>query len=576
MVIPFLFPFLFLTGGVVFEDFTGISVGLVWILIFLLVIFLFNGIKGYVFFLIFLFLIGTFISHEESIRDFKRKGVFVGCIVSSVPKLKMDKIIFKCDVFTSEYDDLKNKKILVVLKSNSPFESEIFYRSYIFFIGNISSKDSRIFAFPRKDFVSIKNDGNIFYPVWNFKKYLVGNFLDKTEDKDQASLGLALIFGEKGFLDRDLKDTFIDSGLTHLLAISGLHVGIIVTIIFFIFSFLHKKVIYILTGFVLILYPFFTGFYIPVVRASLMGVMYIFAKIKYLRVDTINILFFVAFLVILVDPKSVYSPSFQLSFLAVFGILISLKYIILDHKSKVISVIYSMFSMSVIAVLFTMPIVIYHFGKFSLASIISTPVSMIFIYPYLFLSLINILTMFKVPLFVDVMNWTGMFFIKTAEFFDRLDLFSSGYSPDFITVFLYLLFISILIIVNFNIYLKFGFVAVGTILFLIVSKTDLEGYRLYVIEGYKKPDFFLVSEDRRCFIFWRRERYSINILMDRYRCREKILLSDSREIFHQFDYVVFRGESYKGLKFLDNKGISIKVGERVLNIENETYVLNIQ
>jgi len=372
-----------------------------------------------------------------------------------------------------------------------------------------------------------------------------------------------------------MKDMFIDSGLTHLLAISGLHIGIIVSIIFFLFSFWGKRAVYTLTALILSVYPVFTGFHIPVLRASVMGIIYILSKLKYVYINPLNILFFVAFVVVLLSPYSIFKPGFQLSFIAVFGILISLKHLNTERKSSLNNFFYSVFFISAVAVLFTMPVVIYHFGKFSPISVVSTPFGMIFLYPYLLFSVINLFTFFSIEPFVYLMNIFGNFFIKNAQIFDSFKLFSSGYSPSELSVFLYISILSFLIMARINVYIRLLLISFLVMVFLQTSKTDIDGYMVYSFKGKKKPDVLLITQDRKCFVYWVKERYRIKILMDRYSCRKRFLLVRKNRYFVEFDDYILPGDKKYDVGFVEKKGdLILKIKNRSLLIRNTDNIYN--
>ncbi|WP_457641484.1 ComEC/Rec2 family competence protein [Persephonella sp.] len=456
-------------------------------------------------------------------------------------------------------------------------EEDIFYRSNISFLGSIFVTEKGIYGAPAKGFIKVENKNNIFLYLWKYKRFLIKKFREKTEDDDLYVLGLALIFGEKGFLDKDLKEVFISSGLTHLLAISGLHIAIIISILIFVFSFFSKKIAYYLTGGLLTLYPVFTGLHIPVLRSSMMGILYIIAKIKYIKIQPMNILFFVGFVILLFSPKSLFSVSFQLSFIAVFGILLGLKYINFETENKFMNFTVSALIMSVIATIFTMPVVLYHFGKFAPVSIISTPVSMFFIYPYLFFSVLNLFTFFSLSPFVFFMNLAGKLFLETAYFFDKLELFTYGYSPDIFLVLSYLAGVSVLLIIKINHFIRFLLILSSVIIFLLFSKTEIRNYKIYVFKGKFSPEILLIAPQKECFVYQNRENYRIKTLMDKYGCYRRYLFVKNNRYYDGYDKYLFLNERFKGILLKKEEGrFSVEIGDEKINIKNSNYFLEIQ
>ncbi len=577
MYTPFFLPFIFLSAGVIFYKLTGFVIPLYLLFVFFIISVLYRGLSGYIFLLSAVFLTGIYVSKDHKTEFFRKNGIFVNCDISSIPRYTVNRIYFRCKVVDSDEDYLKGKDINVTFNTEKPFLEDIFFRYRISFIGFVVSNNKGIYAYPSSEFFKVETKDSILSKIWNFKRFTILSFREKTDDKELYSLGLALIFGEKGFLDRETKSTFIDSGLTHLLAISGLHVAMLISIVFFIFSPLGKRSVHLISVLILSVYPLFTGLHIPVLRASVMGIMYILSRLRYVSVNSMNILFFVAFIVILISPDSLFSPSFQLSFIAVFGILVSIRYTNFDGKSRFWKIVYPAFMISIVAVLFTLPVVIYHFGKFSPVSVVSTPFSILFLYPYLFFSVINLFTFFSFEPFVLIMNQFGKLFIKTAEFFDSLDLFSTGYKPSVFLVCAYLTLLTIVMFMKMNIFKKAVIVISLVFAFLVASKTDIDGYRLYTFKGIKEPSFLLVTEDRICYVYWKKYIYKIDILMDRYACRKRYLFFRGTVYFDDFDDYISISETGSDIFLKKNKdGMLLNIKGNFFLIENKDAVYSFQ
>jgi len=176
------------------------------------------------------------------------------------------------------------------------------------------------------DFVLLnKKVQNPFTISDNFRKRLLAIFEKHIEDEEALSVVTALTLGYKEDLTPETKKVFADSGAQHILAVSGLHVGIIYLIVTFI-TFPLKKinlfsqilvVIIVLWG-----YAFITGLSPSVVRAAAMFSFFALGKPFQRNVDGFNILALVALLILLMNPLQIYNISFQLSFLAMAGLLI--------------------------------------------------------------------------------------------------------------------------------------------------------------------------------------------------------------------------------------------------------------
>jgi competence protein ComEC len=133
----------------------------------------------------------------------------------------------------------------------------------------------------------------------------------------------ALILGERQDLNRDIYTEFQKTGVVHVLAISGLHVGFILLIFltfFGIFPF-SRKLRYGLSFLMLGLFVALVNFKAPVVRASLMAFLYFGIPLLQRRTQPLNILGVAALVILLADPAQLFLPGFQFSFAAVGGIL---------------------------------------------------------------------------------------------------------------------------------------------------------------------------------------------------------------------------------------------------------------
>lgn len=137
---------------------------------------------------------------------------------------------------------------------------------------------------------------------------------------------IATITGDSSFLSQGSRDQYARSGLAHILALSGLHVGIIATIIaIFLFPvhiMRHRKLRYIITIIFLWIYACATGLSPSVTRATIMTTLFLTALMFQRYNSSINALCFAALIILMFSPMSLFSIGFQLSFAAVAAILL--------------------------------------------------------------------------------------------------------------------------------------------------------------------------------------------------------------------------------------------------------------
>ncbi len=137
----------------------------------------------------------------------------------------------------------------------------------------------------------------------------------------------ALLVGDKRELSKEVKQNFRIAGVSHTLALSGLHVGIVWSffslILFFLgFSIEARKIRIYLIMLLIFSYAFITGLSNSVVRAAIMLSIWQLNRVCGRRNSGVNSIVAAAFIILLINPSSLHSVSFQLSFAAVFGISI--------------------------------------------------------------------------------------------------------------------------------------------------------------------------------------------------------------------------------------------------------------
>jgi competence protein ComEC len=211
---------------------------------------------------------------------------------------------------------------------------------------------------------------------WNRLRNKIQNNVDVVFSKESAPLAKALLLGYKEDLHPETATYFSRSGLSHIMAVSGLHVGFVVApfwiLIPFLWNIKHGKWIG-LTGITLLLlfYAGITGFSPSVTRASLMAWFLTYGRLFHKVRSSINLTAVAATLILLVNPLQLFTVGFQLSFSAVFIILFVMPRVTsalpykyrFGFKGGLITIV--LVSIVVQAGLF--PILVSYFGEFSIA-----------------------------------------------------------------------------------------------------------------------------------------------------------------------------------------------------------------
>jgi len=198
------------------------------------------------------------------------------------------------------------------------------------------------------------------------------NITNKLINPPYNSLLIGILLGEKDELSPEVKDTFIESGTMHILAVSGLHVGIIVMVLFSLLKFvpLSRQLKFILIISYLIFYASLTGFRPSVLRAVLMFSILVAGNLLSRKRNIYLTLFFSAWLILLFNPLLIYDAGFLLSFTVTFFILY-LPQIWQEILCKITPLIRNPLSLSIAAWIGIFPLSAYYFYKVSLIGIIA-------------------------------------------------------------------------------------------------------------------------------------------------------------------------------------------------------------
>ena len=206
-------------------------------------------------------------------------------------------------------------------------------------------------------------------------------------DEEALSVSSALLLGQKAGLDKEKRKKYAQIGAAHLLALSGMHLGIIYGILYILFIrhirysewkwFWLPPILITIWG-----YAFIAGMPISLVRAGIMFSLATIATLAQNDTPPIHILALSALTILLFKPSSLFEAGFQLSFLAVFFIIVL--YQPLREKLKLSNSLTEMFVLSVVAQQGTAPLSIYYFHTLPITgaviSIILVPLTTIIIY----------------------------------------------------------------------------------------------------------------------------------------------------------------------------------------------------
>ena len=237
-----------------------------------------------------------------------------------------------------------------------------------------------------KTIEKVSNNKNIYYHTKNFiQKRLHNNPYLYT-----------FILGDKSYVSSDVMKSYQENGISHLFAISGMHITLLSTILLKILSKLkvteNKR--YLITSIILIYYLLLVGLSPSILRGVLFFILFSLNKIYYFYIKSTNLYIVALTITLLINPYYIYDSGFLYSFTISLALLLSINYI--NSKNYFISLLKTSF----ISFLGSLPISLYNYNQINLLSIFYNlffvPFVSIVIFP---LSLISVICPFILPIF---------------------------------------------------------------------------------------------------------------------------------------------------------------------------------
>jgi len=167
-----------------------------------------------------------------------------------------------------------------------------------------------------------KNCANKLMQISNSLFLKIKENIEKTYSQNISSIVLGVMLGYTEDIDENIKEDFSTSNISHVLAVSGMHISYIIFLITkSTQKILGKKKSKIIASFVLLAYMFITGFSVSVVRASIMGILTCMSFIVYRKSDTLNNIAISALITLINNPYSINGVSFALTYGGTLGII---------------------------------------------------------------------------------------------------------------------------------------------------------------------------------------------------------------------------------------------------------------
>jgi competence protein ComEC len=322
--------------------------------------------------------------------------------ITNEPKLSSGILRFESEVIAVYSDKLiqnSKGKLLIALKSDTLETIDVNYGDIFLIPANFQEvepsynpgefdfksylKDKQIYfqIFLQSDEARnvLQNAGN---PIISFaltlRKDLVKKFIRYIPDQEASSMASTLILGYRADLNKDLIDAYSKTGTMHVLSVSGMHVGIVFLVLSFLLKPMNRsKNLILLRAIIIILviwfYSLLTGFSPSVCRSALMLSFVVLGKAMNKNQNTYNLIAISAFFLLLYDPYYLFDVGFQLSYLAVAGLVYfhPIIYNLFYIKNKLLDHVWSYCALSIAAQLATFPLSIYYFHQFPIYFLLS-------------------------------------------------------------------------------------------------------------------------------------------------------------------------------------------------------------
>ena len=278
----------------------------------------------------------------------------------------------------------------------------------------------------------VRKQNAIFAFAYSFRERMIEAMQQCGITGDELGVGAAILLGYDDSLPAQVRHNYVAAGSMHILCVSGMHVGIIYLLASFLLGLLGKSQTALFVKRIVLLlliwfYALIAGLSPSILRSALMISMIIFGEIIHRKGFTLNSIAASAFLLLLIDPNNLFAIGFQLSYVAVVGIVLLQKPLsnLVFFQNKLLSKIWEITTVSLAAQIATIPFTICYFNQFTpyfwLSNLLMTPLSFVVI-----LSGMTLLGVSWVPWLNRIVGkvvWLGLHWMNVvAENVERLPL----------------------------------------------------------------------------------------------------------------------------------------------------------
>ena len=238
--------------------------------------------------------------------------------------------------------------------------------------------------------------------IFNCRSWVISTLQKFIHGEKEQGLAEALLIGYKDHLDKNLVQSYTNTGVVHIIAISGMHLALIYGLLMFLTRPLSKKnyrwfrILVILSA--LWLFTLLAGAQASVVRSAVMFTCIAFGEALSKKTSIYNTLALSAFLLLVYNPFWLWDVGFQLSYAAVLSIVAFYRpiYSWFYFPNKLPDFLWKTMAISIAAQILTTPISLYHFHQFPvlflLTNIVAVPLSSLILFAEIFLCVISSIT----------------------------------------------------------------------------------------------------------------------------------------------------------------------------------------
>lgn len=354
-------------------------------------------------------LIGTIDNYSPT------KGAYIKCEFSTKKLIRFNDTIptsGKIIVFLKDPKNLLkqadvcvlNTDLVPIVNKNNPgeFDAENFWKH----------KGFQYLAFADEGmYAKLGETNRLWTAIFDDLRNYFSAVLEQRLTGDELGVAKALILGDRSSLDAEITNKFGNTGAMHVLAVSGLHVGILVQILTLILSvfnrWISKNQALVFALVIVWIYSLLTGFSASVVRSAVMFTILSGSTLLGRNYLNYNSLFFSVVLILAWNPHFLYDIGFQLSYLAMLGIFMFYKPLskVIVSKYKVVRQIIEGTMVGIAAQIMTVPLTLYYFHQFPNYFIITNIGLMIFSFLILALGL-ALFSFSWIKIFGKFLAWT--------------------------------------------------------------------------------------------------------------------------------------------------------------------------